>query len=94
MSNILNNHYCKAFKSEDLTQMSEAVKLSREEDLLSNVVFTREEVRKRMMELRPDTAPGPLRVRMRVLLKLADTIAAPLSVIHAKLMEEGKVPQI
>lgn len=94
MSNILNNHYCRSFTREDLSQVPEAEKLYRGEESLVKVVFTREEVRKKLKELRPDSAPGPDRVWTKVLHRLADTIAAPLAVIFDKLMEEGKVPQI
>ena len=94
MSNILNDHYCRSFTREDLSQVPEAERLYRGEEPLVNVVFTREEVRKKLMELRPDSAPGPDRVWTKVLHRLADTIAAPLAVIFAKLMEEGNVPKI
>jgi hypothetical protein len=81
MSNILNNHYCRSFTREDLSQVPEAERLYRGEE-------------PKLMELRPDSVPGPDRVWTKVLHRLADTIAAPLAVIFAKLMEEGNVPQI
>ena len=56
MSNILNSHYCRSFTREDLSQVPEAERLYTEEELLVNVVFIREEVRKKLMELRPDSA--------------------------------------
>jgi hypothetical protein len=46
------------------------------------------------VELQLDSAPGPDRVWTKVLHRLADTIAAPLAVIFAKLLDEGNVPQI
>ena len=93
MSNIIN-HYYRAFTREDLSQVPEAEMLYRWEDPMVNVVFTREEVKKKLRELRPDSAPDPDRVWTKVLHKLTDIIMAPLSVIFAKLMKEGKVPQI
>ena len=57
MSKVLNNHYCRTFTREDLSQV----------DSMVNVVFTREEVKKKLMELRPDSAPDPDRVRTKVL---------------------------
>ena len=94
MANILNSHYCRSFTKEDLSQVPKAEKLYQGEEPLVKVVFTREEVKKKLLELRPDSAPGPDRVWTKVLHRLADTIAAPLAVIYAKLMEEGEVPRI
>ena len=62
MSNILNNHYCRLITREDLSQMPEAERLYTVEEPLVNVVFTSEEVRKKLMDLRPDSAVGPDRV--------------------------------
>ena len=66
MSNILNSHYCRVFTREDMSQVPEAERLFRGEDPLTSVTFTREEVKKKLKELRPDSAPGPDRVWTRV----------------------------
>ena len=42
MSNILNDHYCRLFTREDLSQVPEAERLYTGEEPLVNVVFTRE----------------------------------------------------
>ena len=44
------------------------------------------------MKLKPNSAPGPDRLWPRVLQKLADVIALPLSAIYNKCLAEVTVP--
>ena len=65
MSKVLNNHYCRTFTREDLSQV----------DPMVNVVFNREEVKKKLRELRPDSASGPDKVWTNMLHKLGSPVS-------------------
>ena len=51
-------------------------------------------VKKKLSNLKPTAAPGPDGVWTRILHKLADVLAKPLSMIFTKLFAEGCVPSI
>ena len=82
------------FTNENLANMSDPEQLYMGDDMLEDVSFTREKVKKKLSALKPTAAPGPDGVWTRILHQLADTLSSPLAIIFSKLFNEGMVPDI
>ena len=63
-------------------------------ELLTEARFEPDEVKKKLVKLKPSAAPGPDGVWTRILHKMADVLAKPLSLIFTKLFADGCVPAI
>ena len=81
MAELLNNFFCSVFTRENLDDMPEPEQLFSGEDMLSEANFGHEEVKKKLSNLKLTAAPGPDGVWTRILHKLADFLAKPLSMI-------------
>ena len=91
-ANILNRWYCSVFTREDTSNVPEAVDVYDGNDILEEVVITREKVRKKLLSLKPKSAPGPDKISPAVLHSMADILCVPLASIFNKCQEEGVVP--
>ena len=89
-ADTLNRFLCSVFTQEDVPQCEKRKIRSK----LTNVIFTREEIRRKLEKLDPGKSPGPDGLHSRALKELAEEIAEPLSIIFTKSMEEGKLPRI
>ena len=58
------------------------------------VRFEREEVSRKLKNIKASGAPGPDKVGSRVLHDMVEILATPLTIIFNRLMEEGGVPAI
>ena len=94
MAGMLNAQYTSVFTSEDTTNMPDPEFLYTGDDPLSEVRFEREEVEKKLRNIKASGAPGPDKLWSKVLHDMADVLAGPLTIIFGKLMEEGRVPMI
>ena len=94
MAELLNNFFCSVFTREKLADMPEPEQLYRGDEPLTEADFKEEDVRKKLTNLKPSAAPGPDGVWTRILQKLADVLAKPLSLIFTKLFADGCVPGI
>ena len=61
-------------------------------NILEEVVITRDKVRKKLVSLKPKSAPGPDKISPAVLHSMADILCVPLTSIFNKCREEGVVP--
>ena len=91
-ANILNRWYCSVFTREDTSNVPEAVDVYDGNDILEEVVITREKVRKKLLSLKPKSAPGPDKISPAVLHSMADILCVPLASIFNKCQEQGVVP--
>ena len=89
MAGILNAQYTAVFTREDTGDLPEAESLYTGNDPLTDIRFEREEVEKKLKNIKQSGAPGPDKVWSRVLHDMADILAGPLATIYNKLMEEG-----
>jgi hypothetical protein len=94
MAGILNAQYTAVFTREETGVLPEAESLYTGDDPLTDIRFEREEVEKKLKNIKQSGAPGPDKVWSRVLHDMADILAGPLATIYNKLMEEGGVPLI
>ena len=94
MAGILNAQYTGVFTREETGDLPEAEILYTGDEPLTDIRFEREEVEKKLKNIKQSGAPGPDKVWSRVLHDMADTLAEPLAAIYNKLMEEGGVPLI
>ena len=92
-ANILHRWYCSVFTREDLGNIPEAVDVYEGADTLEEVVITREKVKKKLVNLKPKSAPGPDKISPAVLHSLADILCVPLTSIFKKCQEEGVLPE-
>ena len=91
-ANILNNWYCSVFTREDISQVPEAVDVFEDSNTLEEIVITRDRLKKKLLALKPKSAPGPDKIWARVAHDLATELSIPLAMIYTKCMEEGVVP--
>ena len=91
-ANILNRWYCSVFTREDLENVPEAVDVYDGPDTLEEVVITSEKVKKKLLNLKPKSAPGPDKISPAVLQSLADILCVPLTSIFKKCQDEGVLP--
>ena len=92
-ADTLNRFFCSVFTQEDVNEVPQCEKRKIRSEL-TNVIFTREEIRRKLEKLDPGKSPGPNGLHSRALKELAEEIAEPLSIIFTKSMEEGKLPRI
>ena len=59
---------------------------------LNNIVFYTSDVKKKILKLKPDSAPGPDKMTARFLIMNADAMAPALTTIFNKSMQTGVVP--
>ena len=59
---------------------------------LSNILVTEDIIRKKLMSIRMDKAPGADELVPRFLAALSDEISVPLSIIYNRSLREGEVP--
>ena len=74
--------------------MPHAEKLYSGPDPHNNVDICEEKVKAKLSDLKPRSAPGPDSMWPRLLQRLADVLAKPLTLIFAKFLGEGTVPAI
>jgi hypothetical protein len=91
MANILNGFFASVFTEEDRNNIP--AKERETEVEISNIVFTREAVLKKLGDLRADSAPGPDKIFPRILKELRYELVDPLCTLFTKSMATGEVPR-
>ena len=71
-ANVLNNWYCSVFTREDTSQVPEAAEVFQGNDTLEDMVITRDRVKKKLLALKPKSAPGPDKISPAVMQSMAD----------------------
>ena len=92
MAGVLNEFFTSVFTVEPIGPVPEA-KLLASDSGISDIRFSANLVRKKLLRLKPDSAPGPDKVTTRFLRDFADELAPVLAMLYNKSMEEGEVPE-
>ena len=79
-ADTLNRSFCSVFTQEDVNEVPQCEKRKISSGL-TNVIFTREEIRRKLEKLDPGKSPGPDGLHSRTLKELAEEIA-PFHNIH------------
>ncbi|KAF2354306.1 hypothetical protein FHG87_014938 [Trinorchestia longiramus] len=88
---ILNTYFTSVFTHEDLTEIPQPPVFNTQE-ILSDGVFTVEEVEEQLSILNPYKSTGPDGLGPRILKKTAEVISEPLTNIFNRSLETGIVP--
>ncbi|KAF2343437.1 Reverse transcriptase domain, partial [Trinorchestia longiramus] len=88
---ILNTYFTSAFTHEDLTEIPQPHVLNTQE-ILSDGVFTVEEVEEQLSILNPYKSTRPDGLGPRILRETAEVISEPLTNIFSRSLETGIVP--
>ncbi|KAF2353137.1 Reverse transcriptase domain [Trinorchestia longiramus] len=88
---ILNTYFTSVFTHEDLTEIPQPHVLNTQE-ILSDGVFTVEEVEEQLSILNPSKSTGPDSLGPRILKETAKVISEPLTNIFNRSLETGIVP--
>ena len=88
----MNNWYCSVFTRDDISQVPEAVDVLEGSDALQDIEITRDKMKKKLLALKPKSAPGPDKISPAVLQSMAEVLSGPLTSIFIKCLEEGVVP--
>ena len=91
MAEVLNSFFVSVFTDEPDGPVPEAPALPCD-SVLKEIRFEPGKVRKKLAELRPESAPGPDGVTARFLKEHAEALAPALVILFNKSMEEGVVP--
>ena len=91
MASVLNQSFCSVFTREDTNNVPFCPQLSN--GTIRDIVFDQNEVREKILKLKPGTAQGPDKIPARILKDNVDILSFPLSIIFNKSMRSGDVPQ-
>ena len=92
MAEILNDFFCSVFTQEDSSNVPEAEQRYFGGQPLESFVISAAQVQQKLTKLKPNSAPGPDRLWPRILGRLAEVIALPLSMIYNRCLIESSVP--
>ena len=93
MAGLLNDFFGSVFTDEDTSSIPEAKPSYHGDAPLENIQFDVENVKKKIMNLKRCSAAGPDAITTRVLIECVDNVAAPLTTLFNKCLQEGHVPQ-
>jgi Reverse transcriptase (RNA-dependent DNA polymerase)/Endonuclease-reverse transcriptase len=91
MAELLNGYFSGVFTDEAPGPVPAADRCEVEEEL-TEIHISEEHVKKKIQKLKPASAPGPDGIGSMLLKELAEQVKRPLSIIFAKSMEAGIVP--
>ena len=89
---VLNTFFSSVFTDENLAEIP-SVEPRINTRTLENIEITEDKVNKRLKNINPNKATGPDNLPGRVLKELHDIIAAPLSIIFQKSLDESLLPE-
>ena len=84
--------FCSVFTGEDASSLPVVEQVYKGENPLVRVEFLPTDIKKKLDELKPSSAPCPDKVSPQVRQSLADVLSIPLSFIFARCLSEGTVP--
>ncbi len=91
---VLNNFFSSVFTTENIQNMPELKGIADLKVKMTDLKVTSDQVKQRLVELKPNKATGPDGVSPRMLKELAGSLAKPLSIIMNKSLQEGRLPNI
>ena len=92
MASVLNSFFSSVFTEEDTSIIPEPRQTFDGGTPLEDVTFGEDAIRKKIMNLRKGSAPGPDHITPTLLQETSDAIVRPLAIIFAKSLAEGIVP--
>ena len=95
MADIFNKQFLSVFTAEDTTSIPQPAQIFEklDSDRLLNVEITVEDVKARLASLREDKSSGADDLSPRLLKRISEEIAYPVTVLFNQSMDEGAVPQ-
>jgi hypothetical protein len=91
MANVLNGFFASVFTAEDMSTIP--VKPRETIAEISTVEFKSERILKKLVDLRPDSAPGPDKISPKILKELRFELVEPLRKLFTKSMQTCTVPK-
>lgn len=92
-ANILNDFFCSVFTKENLDNLPHLEpRLDSDIPKLENIVFSRDDVLKKLKNLDPSKSCGPDGLHPRLLKELAEELADPIAELFTISFAEGKLP--
>ena len=91
MANVLNKFFASVFTVEN-PELPESLP-SNVTNKLCDVSFPEETVTAKIDALKSDAAPGPDKIRPRLLKSVSDVLCKPLSIVFMRSLNEGVVPE-
>ena len=88
----LNSQYCRVFTSEDTNAIPDIPPKTTITEPLTGIKVDMDSIRKKLNSLKADKAPGDDGIHPRVLKEASDVLAAPISILFQKSLDEGVVP--
>ena len=88
---ILNEFFASVFTQSDGKQPRKEKATNTNGDL-SSITITEEIVKKKISELKEFSAPGPDGIPAKLYIMLKDEIAAPLTILFQRSLDEGRIP--
>ena len=92
MAGILNSYFTSVYTREADGPVPTARPLH-SESVICDIEFDAQKVKKKLLALRQDSAPGPDRITARFLKEFADILAPALALLYNRSMQEGSVPE-
>ena len=92
-ANILNDFFAGVFTSESTGAMPE-LENRHTGTIISDLAITRQTVEKKLLVLKPTSAPGPDEVHSRVLRELGRSLAYPLTLLYQRSLDTGMLPAV
>ena len=92
---LLNSFFTSVFTKEDLSNMPTFHdRIKQKESFLTNVDFSKEDVRKILHSLDISKSPGPDNFHPRILKELSNELSEPLFLLFSKSLTDGVLPKI
>jgi Reverse transcriptase (RNA-dependent DNA polymerase) len=91
VSEILNKFFASVFTVEDTNNIPQ--KAAETDKILGDIQITIEAVRKKIKNLKADSAPGPDGFHPRLLKELVNELSLPLTILFRRSLDENKIPQ-
>jgi len=94
IAEVFNDQFSSVFTSENTTEMPVPASLftGSDNEKLSSIIFTQDQVLKRLLQLRTDKSAGVDNISSRFLKALCPEISVPVTLLFNCSMSEGKIP--
>ena len=92
IASTLNYFFCSVFTKEDTANIPQADHIP-SPSIVDDIIFTEEEVRRKIVNLKPGSAPGPDGVTTKILQDFGFHLSVPLTMIYNRSMTSGDVPE-
>jgi hypothetical protein len=90
-----NNYFASVFSAEQPNGVEQSCGVEKDNGIsnLMNIEFSEEDIKKKLLKVRADKAPGDDEIMPRLICQISEEISRPLWIIFRKSMDEGIVPK-